>query len=100
MGAIGLPFMVGAKVGDAGFDLDDMDRAVVRQRDDVRAPAREERKLRHGREPEPAQHAPRATGHEQRCVGLAPVLERFHLEGCGVNETRHGFGQAWAVGRL
>jgi len=91
MGTIGRPFVIGAKVGDGGFHLDDVDRAVVGERDDIRPPAREQRKLGQCREPEPAQHSPRPARDKERGVGLAPVLEGFDLERCGVNESRHFF---------
>ncbi len=42
------PFAVGAKVGDRGFDLDDQQRAVAAERDDVGAAAVEQRQFGNG----------------------------------------------------
>ena len=45
MGGVVAPFAVGAEVGDRGFDLDDQQRALAVERDDVGAPAVAERRV-------------------------------------------------------
>ena len=40
MGSIIAPFCVRAKIGDGGFDLDDKNRGVHGERDDVGSPSR------------------------------------------------------------
>jgi hypothetical protein len=49
MGAIVVPFCVGAEIRDGGFDFDDKDRGVGCERDDVGTPPREQRQFGDGR---------------------------------------------------
>ena len=39
------PFLVGAEIGDRGFDFDDDDLAVAAERDQIGAPARRQRQF-------------------------------------------------------
>ena len=63
--AVSYPLMIGAKVGDRGFDLDDHEIARLAEAQKVRAASTGERKLDEGRIAELAQRAADAA-HEQR----------------------------------
>ena len=87
MGAIVAPFHVGAEIGHRGFDLDNMQPAVVGKRHDVGAAPRQQRQFSDGGEVQPAQQAADAAGDEKRRLRLAAVVRR-----AGLHQGWHWWG--------
>ena len=77
MGGVVAPFVVGAKVGDRRLDLDDQQRAVAVDADDVGAPPVGERQLGDGGEAARPEQPPTPRADRQRRLGLAAVDRRF-----------------------
>lgn len=80
MGAVVLPFGIGAKICDRGFDLNDMDRGIRCKRDDICAPARDERQFGDRRKVKLPQQPPGAARNKERGFRLAAVLQGEGLE--------------------
>lgn len=80
------PLPVRAQVGHRRFDLDDEQRAIPPERDEIGASSRAQRHLRDGREAARAKVAARAPRHQERGLGLAPV---DRCDGMG-SVGRHG----------
>ena len=77
MGAVVLPFLVGAEIGDRGFDLDDPDRAAGIERHQIGAAAGRQRQFADHAEAVRVQQPRRAARDAQRGFRLASVDGEF-----------------------
>ena len=77
MGAVVLPFLVGAEIGDRGFDLDDPDFAAGIERHQIGAAAGRQRQFAHHAEAVRVQQPRGAARDRQRGLRLAAVDGHF-----------------------
>ena len=77
MGAVVLPFLVGAKIGDRGFDLDDPDFAARIERHQIGSTAGRQRQFAHHAKAERMQQPRGAARDGERGFRLAAVDGKF-----------------------
>jgi len=80
MGAIILPFLVGAQILHRGFDLDDPDLAALVQRHQIGAPSRRQRQFADAGKSQRAQQPRGAARDRQRRLRLATVGRRHEAD--------------------